>query len=93
MNPKRSVPRSKVEKIRDKEYTPIKRILKEKKRKPTKQQGEKQFVMYKETPTRLWADISAETLQTRREWHDVQSGERKKPATMNSLPRKAITQI
>ena len=50
MNPKRSVPRSKVEKIKDKEYTPIKRILKEKKRKPTKQQGEKQFVMYKETP-------------------------------------------
>ena len=28
---------------------------------------EKQLVMYKETPIRLWADFSAETLQTRRE--------------------------
>ena len=27
--------------------------------------------MYKRTPTRLTADFSAETLQARREWHDI----------------------
>ena len=32
---------------------------------------EKQQVMYKETPIRLSADFSAETLQARREWHDI----------------------
>ena len=35
MNPKRSAPRSKVAKIKDKEYTPIKRILKEKNKEET----------------------------------------------------------
>ena len=32
---------------------------------------EKQLVMYKGNPIRLSADISAETLQARREWHDT----------------------
>ena len=32
---------------------------------------EKQQITYKGTPIRLTADFSAETLQARREWHDV----------------------
>ena len=32
---------------------------------------EKQQITYKGTPTRLTADFSAETLQARREWHDI----------------------
>uniref|UniRef100_A0A8D1C8X8 L1 transposable element RRM domain-containing protein n=1 Tax=Sus scrofa TaxID=9823 RepID=A0A8D1C8X8_PIG len=32
---------------------------------------EKKQVTYKETPIRLSADFSAETLQARREWHDI----------------------
>ena len=28
-------------------------------------------LIYKRTPIRLWADILAETLQARREWHHV----------------------
>ena len=31
----------------------------------------KQQIIYKGTPIRLSADFSAETLQTRREWHDI----------------------
>ena len=53
MNPKRSAPRSKAVKIKDKEYTPIKIILKEKNKEEThKAARKKQFVMYKETPIR-----------------------------------------
>ena len=33
--------------------------------------GEKQQVTYKGNPIQLTADISAETLQTRREWQDI----------------------
>ena len=32
---------------------------------------EKKQVAYKGTLIRLWADFSAETLQARREWHDI----------------------
>ena len=32
---------------------------------------EKQLVMYKEIPIRLSADILVDTLQARREWHDI----------------------
>ena len=32
---------------------------------------EKQQITYKETPIRLTTDFSAETLQARREWHDI----------------------
>ena len=32
---------------------------------------EKKQETYKGTPIRLLADFSAETLQTRREWHDI----------------------
>ena len=32
---------------------------------------EKQQIIYKRTPIRLSADFSTETLQARREWHDI----------------------
>ena len=32
---------------------------------------EKQQIIYKGTPIRLTADFSAETLQARRDWHDI----------------------
>ena len=32
---------------------------------------EKRQITYKGTPIRLTADFSAETLQARREWHDI----------------------
>ena len=32
---------------------------------------EKQQIIYKGTPIRLTADFSGETLQARREWHDI----------------------
>ena len=60
-NPNRPIPRHiiiKMSKIKDKE-----RILKAAK--------EKQKVSYKETPIRLSADFSTETLQAKREWHDI----------------------
>ena len=47
-----------MEKVKDKE-----KILKEAR--------EKQLVTYKETSIRLSANFSAETLQVRREWHDI----------------------
>ena len=36
-----------------------------------KAEREKQLVTYKRTPIILSADFSAETLQARREWHDI----------------------
>ena len=56
---------------------------------------EKKQITYKGTPIRLLADFSAETLQARREWHDilnVMKG-KKKPATKITLPSKALIQI
>uniref|UniRef100_A0A8D1VVV9 L1 transposable element RRM domain-containing protein n=1 Tax=Sus scrofa TaxID=9823 RepID=A0A8D1VVV9_PIG len=61
IHPRRDTPRHiliKLTKIRDKE-----KIL--------KAAREKKQVIYKATPIRLLADFSAETLQARREWHDV----------------------
>ena len=47
-----------------------------------KGEREKQSISYKESPIRLSANFSAETLQAKREWHDIfQSAEREKPAT------------
>ena len=61
INPKRNTPRHiviKLAKIKDKE-------------KLLKAAREKQQVTYKGTPIRLTANFSAETLQARREWHDI----------------------
>ena len=47
-----------------------------------KGERKKQSISYKESPIRLSADFSAETLQAKREWHDIfQSAEREKSAT------------
>ena len=40
---------------------------------------EKKQVTYKGTPIRLSADFSAETLQARREWHDILNVMKKPP--------------
>ena len=61
INPRRNTPRHiviKVAKIKDKE-------------KLLKAAREKRQITYKGTPLRLIADFSAETLQARREWHDI----------------------
>uniref|UniRef100_A0A8D0YMP0 L1 transposable element RRM domain-containing protein n=1 Tax=Sus scrofa TaxID=9823 RepID=A0A8D0YMP0_PIG len=61
INPRRNIPRHlliKLTKIKDKE-----KIL--------KAAREEKQITYKGTPTRLSADFSAETLQARREWHDI----------------------
>ena len=61
INPRRNALRHiliKLTKIKDKE-----KIL--------KAAREKKQITYKETPIRLPADFSAETLQARREWHDI----------------------
>ena len=61
INPRRNMPRHiviKLVKIKDKE-------------KLLKAAREKGQITYKGTPIRLTADFSAETLQARREWHDI----------------------
>ena len=61
INPRRDTPRHlviKLTKIKDKE-------------KLLKAIREKRQITYKGTPIRLIADFSAETLQARREWHDI----------------------
>ena len=61
VNPRRNTPRHiliKLTKIKDKE-----KIL--------KASREEKQITYKGTPISLSADFSAETLQGRREWHDI----------------------
>ena len=61
INPRRNTPRHiviKVAKIKDKE-------------KLLKAAREKRQITYKGTAIRLTADFSAETLQARRDWHDI----------------------
>ena len=61
INPRRNTPRHiviKETKIKDKE-------------KLSKATREKWQITYRGTPIRLTADFSAETLQARREWHDI----------------------
>ena len=55
---------------------------------------EKKPIPYKGTPIRLSADFSTETLQARREWHDILNLMKgKKPPTKITLPSKALIQI
>ena len=61
INPRRNTPRHmlfKLSKIKDKEED-------------LESAREKKQVTYKGTPRRLSAEFSAETLQARREWHDI----------------------
>ena len=57
---------------------------------------EKQLVTFKRTPTWLLADLSAETLQARREWHDmfkVVKGKKKKNYNHENSTYEVIIQI
>uniref|UniRef100_A0A8D1YKF4 L1 transposable element RRM domain-containing protein n=2 Tax=Sus scrofa TaxID=9823 RepID=A0A8D1YKF4_PIG len=84
INPRRNTPRHiliKLTNIKGKEQ-----IL--------KASREKQQITYKGSPVRLSADFSTETLQARREWHDIfKVTKGKKPATKNTLPSKTFFQI
>ena len=64
-----------------------------KKEKILKAAREKQQITHKGIPIRLTADISAETLQVRREWQDILKYEREKPTTKITLPSKDLIQI
>ena len=61
INPRRNTPRHILTKLSKINY----------KEKILKAAREKQQITYKGTPKRLTADFSAETLQARREWHDI----------------------
>ena len=61
INPRRSTPRHILIKLSKIEY----------KAKILKAAREKQQITYKRIPIRLTADLSAETLQVRREWQDI----------------------
>ena len=61
INPRRNTPRHILNKLTKTKYK--ERILKAAK--------EKQQVTYKANPIHLTADLSAETLQTTREWQDI----------------------
>ena len=61
INPRRNTPR----------HIVIKLVKIKHKEKLLKAAREKQQITYKGTPIRLTADFSVETLQARREWHDI----------------------
>jgi len=55
---------------------------------------EKKQVTYKGTPISILEYFSAETLQARREWHDILKVMKgKKPPTKITLPSKALIRI
>ena len=55
---------------------------------------EKQEITYKGIPIRLTAELSAETLQARREWQDIfKVTKGKKTTTKITLPSKNLIQI
>ena len=55
---------------------------------------EKQQITYKGIPIRLTADLSAETLQARKEWKDIfKVMKGKKPTTKITVPSKDLIQI
>ena len=67
-------------------HTVIKLAKSKDKEKLLKAAREKQQITYKGTPIRLTADFSAETLQARREWHDilrVMKGKNLQPRLLN----------
>ena len=82
INPRRNTPghiQIKVTKTKHKE-----RIL--------KAAREKQQVTYKGNSICLTADLSAETLQARREWQDIFKGLKEKSTTKITVPRKDLIQ-
>ena len=53
---------------------------------------EKQQITHKETPIRITADLSIETLQARREWQDILKVMKEKPTTQITVPGKNLIQ-
>ena len=84
LNLRRNTPRHivvKLTKVKDKE-------------KLLKATREKRQITYRATPIRLTADFLAETLHTRKQWHEIFKGMKgKKPTTKNTLPSEALFQI
>ena len=59
-----------------------------------KKQGKSNLLYIRELPKKTVADFPAETLQARREWHDIFKVVKiKKPTTKNTLLGMAIIQI
>ena len=54
---------------------------------------EKQQVTYKGNPIRLTADLSAETLQARREWQDIFKGKNLQPRLLYQVSQKIDEEI
>ena len=82
INPRRSKPRHILIKLTKPEHK--ERIL--------KASREKQQVAYKGNPIRLTADLSAETLQARREWQGIFKVEMEKSTTKVTVPGKHLIQ-
>ena len=83
INPNRTTPRYIVIKW---QQLKIKRILKLGREKPQ--------ITYKGTPVRLSVDFSAETLQARREWHNIfkgMKGKNQEYSTQQDSPNKDFT--
>ena len=53
---------------------------------------EKQQVIYRGNPIHLTTDLSAETLQARREWQDIKGTKREKSTTKSTIPSKYLIQ-
>ena len=78
MNPKRPTPRHiiiKVTKVKDKD-----RIL--------KAVRERELITYKRDPTSLSHDLSRETFQARKNWHEIPNDEKQGPTTKITLELK-----
>ena len=82
VNPRRNMPRHIV--IKSSKTKHKERIL--------KAAREKQQVTYKGNSICLTADLSAETLQARREWQDIFKGLKEKSTTKITVPRKDLIQ-
>jgi len=54
---------------------------------------EKQQITHKGIPIRITADLSIETLQTRREWQDILKVMKEKPTIQITIPSKDLIQI
>ena len=73
INPRRNMPR----------YILIKLTKSKHKEKILKAAREKQQVIYKGNPIHLTTDLSAETLQARREWQDIFKGKNLQPRLLS----------
>ena len=54
---------------------------------------EKKQITHKGIPIRITADLSIETLQTRREWQDILKVMKEKPTIQITIPSKDFIQI